>query len=207
MVPGIIKDENEIKGFVECDDKETVWGNNYEGWKLNLRLGSEVYLSSEDLPNKLGKGDLVAIRSGEFALLITEEKIKIPFDVMGFISMRFKYKRKGLINVSGFHVDPGYNGKLIFSVYNAGPNDIIVRRYDPLFMIFFEKLSEAVDEREYKPKAGYSNIPSDMISDIMGSSVTLSNNAAKIEKLEFYFKVMLGVVIALVSLVVTILCR
>jgi hypothetical protein len=41
-----------------------------------------------------------------------------------------------------------------------------------------------------------------MVSDIKGRSVTLSNNAAKIEKLEFYFKVLLGVVIALASLVV-----
>ena len=205
MVPGIIIDEYEINGFVECDDKRGIWSKNFEGWKLNLRLGSEVYLSSDDLPKKLKKGDLIAIRSGEFALLITEEKIKLPFDVMGYISMRFKYKRKGLINVSGFHVDPGYKGKLIFSVYNAGPNDIIIRRSDPLFMIFFEKLSATVDEKKYSPKLGYSSIPSDMVSDIMGRSATLSNNAAKIEKLEFNFKVMLGVLFALASIVVALL--
>lgn len=206
VVPGIITDETEIKGFVECDDRGALRSENYEGWKLNLSLGSEVYLSSEDLPKKLKKGDLVSIRSGEFALLITEEKIKLPLNVMGFISVRFKYKRKGLINVSGFHVDPGYEGKLIFSVYNAGPNDIIIRRSDPLFMIFFEKLIDFVDAK-YKPKLGYSNIPSDMVFDIAGCSVTLSNNAAKIEKLEFNFKVMLGVVIALVSLIVALLSK
>ncbi|MDK2888441.1 MAG: dCTP deaminase [Thermoanaerobacter sp.] len=201
MEPGIITDENEIKKFIECDDKEDIWGECFEGWKLNLRLGSEVYLSSEDLPKKLKKGDLISIRSGEFALLITEEKIKLPLDVMGFISMRFSFKRKGLINVSGFHVDPGYEGKLIFSVYNAGPNDIVVRRCDSLFMIFFERLDEYIDEK-FKQRRGYENIPADMVSDIKGRSVTLSNNAAKIEKLEFYFKVLLGVVIALASLVV-----
>jgi dCTP deaminase len=171
MEPGIITDENEIKKFIECDDKEDIWGECFEGWKLNLRLGSEVYLSSEDLPKKLKKGDLISIRSGEFALLITEEKIKLPLDVM------------------------------IFSVYNAGPNDIVVRRCDSLFMIFFERLDEYIDEK-FKQRRGYENIPADMVSDIKGRSVTLSNNAAKIEKLEFYFKVLVGVVIALASLVV-----
>ena len=42
-----------------------------------------------------------------------------------------------LINVSGFHVDPNYKGKLIFSAFNAGPRDIILRKLDPVFMIFF----------------------------------------------------------------------
>jgi dCTP deaminase len=137
---GIIVSENEIKGFVDCEDKGEVWDECFEGWKLNLRLGTEVYLSSEDLPRKLSKGDLISIRSGEFALLITEEEIRLPLNVMGSISMRFGFKRKGLINVSGFHVDPGYEGKLIFSVYNAGPNDIVVRRCDSLFMIFLRNL-------------------------------------------------------------------
>ncbi len=201
MLYGIIKDESDIKRFIQCNDKDDIWGENFEGWKFNLRLGSEVYLSSEDIPEKLNKGDLISIRSGEFALLITEENITLPPDVMGFISMRFKYKRKGLINVSGFHVDPGYEGKLIFSVYNAGPSDIVVRRLDSLFMIFFERISEDIDEK-YRPKHGYNNIQSDMVSDIKGRSVTLSNNAAKIEKLEFYFKILLGVVIAMLTLVV-----
>ncbi|MDD4239542.1 MAG: hypothetical protein PHT62_13465 [Desulfotomaculaceae bacterium] len=201
LKPGIIADENKIKEFIECTDINDVWYESFEGWKLNLRLGNEVYLSSEELPKVLEKGDVVSIRSGEFALLITEEKIKLPFNVMGFISMRFSFKRKGLINVSGFHVDPGYYGKLIFSVYNAGPNDIVVRRCDSLFMIFFERFENKISE-SYKQKENYENIPSSMITDIKGRSVTLSNNAVKIEKLEFYFKILLGVVIAMVTLVV-----
>jgi hypothetical protein len=40
---------------------------------------------------------------------------------MAFISMRTAFKFKGLVNISGFHVDPGYKGKLIFAVFNASP--------------------------------------------------------------------------------------
>jgi dCTP deaminase len=48
--------------------------------------------------------------------------------------MKFKIKQRGLVNVSGFHVDPGYSGKLLFSVYNAGPRSIVLTRGEPVFV-------------------------------------------------------------------------
>lgn len=54
------------------------------------------------------------IPKGQFALLITEEIVKVPNNALAFISFKAKYKYKGLINVSGFHVDPGWYGKLTF---------------------------------------------------------------------------------------------
>ena len=51
---------------------------------------------------------------------MTKESIEVPLDALGLISIRSKYKLKGLINVSGFHVDPGFRGSLVFAVYNAG---------------------------------------------------------------------------------------
>ena len=52
---------------------------------------------------------------------------------------------KGLVNVSGFHVDPGFEGRLIFSVYNAGPRSIILDHGSKCFMIWFAKLSTSAD--------------------------------------------------------------
>ena len=199
MELGIITDESEIFEFIDCNDKYQVWDKYFNGWTYDLRLGNEVYLSSEDLPRKLKEGEAISIKSGEFALFITEEDIKLPLSVMAFISMKFGLKRKGMINVSGFHVDPSYKGKLIFSAYNAGPNDIVVRQYEPMFMIFFERIKPIPKEKERS--GGYSNIPSQLISDIKGRSASLSNNAARIEKLEFYIKLLSGIVMALLSIV------
>ncbi|MGE5604695.1 MAG: dCTP deaminase domain-containing protein [Bacteroidota bacterium] len=115
--------------------------NRYNNWSYDLCLGDEVYITSEKEPKILTPLEpYVNIRPGDFALLITQECIAVPPDCMAFISVKFTYKQKGLINISGFHVDPNYQGKIIFSVYNAGPNDILLKLGEPVFMIFFEEL-------------------------------------------------------------------
>jgi dCTP deaminase len=48
----------------------------------------------------------------------------------------------GLINVSGFHVDPGFYGKLIYAVYNAGPSEIHLSRGTEMFLIWFADLDK-----------------------------------------------------------------
>ena len=48
----------------------------------------------------------------------------------------------GLVNVSGFHVDPGYKGRLKFAVYNAGGSDIKLTRGDAIFLIWFSELDK-----------------------------------------------------------------
>src|SRR5258708_5157038 len=47
---------------------------------------------------------LVNIPPGQFAFLLTQEMVAVPNRAMALISMRAKYKFRGLINVSGFHV-------------------------------------------------------------------------------------------------------
>lgn len=206
---GIIINKDAINKFIFCDGKPLdakFCEDNFNGWTYDLRLGREVYISSEDLPRKLKKQEPILIKSGDFALLITEEDIKLEEDVMAFINIRFTYKKKGLINVSGFHVDPTYKGKLIFSVYNAGPNDVVIRRGDPVFMIFFQRINGKIPYNKHR-KDGYTQIPSSMISEIKGTSTSLANNAARLDKLEFYFKVTLSAVIALFSLLVGLLLK
>ncbi len=82
----------------------------------------------------------IFIESGQFALLLTREFVNIPNDLMGFISMKSQFKLQGLVNVSGFHVDPGWKGKLTFTVYNAGPHRIPLKIDDLTFLIWFSKL-------------------------------------------------------------------
>jgi dCTP deaminase len=68
--------------------------------------------------------------------------------------MRTTYKFKGLINVSGFHVDPGWHGQLLFSVYNAGPAEVIVSKGQELFLIVFADLDRD-SSQTYKGKSQY----------------------------------------------------
>lgn len=200
---GIIVDETKIKSYIICEDKKTTWEKNFKLWKYKLRLGDEVYLSTDDLPKALKNGEFIIIKPGDFALLITKEEVHLPKNVMAFISMRFDYKQKGLINVSGFHVDPCYKGKLIFSAFNAGAKDIVIRKGDAVFMIFFQSIYGNVDERE----GGYSCIPADMIEQIRGRSVTLASNATRLDKMEFYLKIIGGLLATVLSILLGVALR
>lgn len=117
---------------------------DYSGYKLSV--GSEVFVTGISTKKSkssylLDENETIRIPPGQFALIQTEEKVTMPKDAMGFISMSSRKKLSGLINVSGFHVDPGYKGKLVFSAFNAGPNDIFIDRKERIFSIWIAELS------------------------------------------------------------------
>ena len=70
----------------------------------------------------------LVIPPGQFGLLITEEVVQVPMDAIAFISIKAGIKFRGLVNVSGFHADPGFSGKLKFAVYNAGSQRLVLDR-------------------------------------------------------------------------------
>lgn len=114
-----------------------------------LKLGGEVFVTQEqdDTDPQSGvkirlerEGDPVRIPAGQFGFLLTEEEVDIPSDAIGFISIKSTTKLRGLVNVSGFHVDPGYKGKLVFAVYNASPSHIHLQRGQNLFLIWIANL-------------------------------------------------------------------
>jgi dCTP deaminase len=175
--------------LIEPFDEERIESASYE-----LSLGKEVYISAlPDTPQQdrkkilLNERDTVAIPPGQFAFLITSEKVAVPRHAIALISMKFKAKAKGLINVSGFHVDPGYKGHLIFAVYNAGPLNFHVECGQRLFSIWFANL-DAVDEHP-RTKRGYDSIPTDLMNspDAVSSLPSLVKRLNDMEKkLESY---------------------
>src|SRR5258707_15867850 len=83
-----------------------------------LRMGRQYYLTASEETvdtnkvEQLKDGESLAIPSGQFAVLLTEETVTIPSDVIAFISIKSGLKSRGLVNVSGFHVDPGFSAPL-----------------------------------------------------------------------------------------------
>jgi dCTP deaminase len=101
-------------------------------------------------PNPPVNGVLM-IKPGQFGLLYTVEKVRIPADVIAFISIKASIKFKGLVNVSGFHVDPGYHGRLKFSVYNAGTETVPLGVGEPAFLIWFADLDQPTEDPYARP--------------------------------------------------------
>ncbi|HCC3245753.1 TPA: hypothetical protein JD771_002470 [Legionella pneumophila subsp. pneumophila] len=161
--------------------------NSYE-----LKIGPEIYITQELTGDKdkayqqLGINSSFTIPSGQFAIILTEEYINIPKDLFGLISMKSKLKLQGLINISGFHVDPGWRGRLKFSVYNAGPHDIVLKRGENVFLIWFAKL-DIEESKKVKTITGdniQSSLTSQDINSVRGQVHSPQTLMARMDALE-----------------------
>ena len=191
--------------FIDDFDIKCLYPANY-----NLRLGNEVYVTTARLPKKLTKtNNTVVIKPGEFGILLTHEYIYIPQNLMGLISLRFRYKQLGLVNISGFHVDPGFRGKLVFAVYNNGPNNIVLRHKEAVFMIMLEKLDKPVREpyslARGRKFAGLEHIPTDIVTTLGGPSVSVLRLDRRIRSLETQVRIIEGLLVGIVGLMITVL--
>src|SRR5262249_8169336 len=121
-----------------------------------------------------------------FGFLLTEEVVSIPQHVVGFISLKATIKFRGLINVSGFHVDPGFRGHLVYAVYNAGPSPIHLARGMNLFLIWFADLDRTDSSHVRRSYLLIENehISSPLIANIPGEILSLQSLSKRIQGLE-----------------------
>lgn len=133
-----LRKRRELENLIVPWDEDRVQHGAYE-----LSLGPEAFITTKGTKTRLdvAKQKQVVIPPGQFGLLLTEETVSIPQDAIGFISIKFSIKQRGLVNVSGFHVDPGFTGRLKFAVYNAASQNIVLSYKAPVFMIWLSDLT------------------------------------------------------------------
>ena len=170
-----------------------------------LCLGDEVYISTNEIPTRLRDRQVINIAPGEFAILTTAERVEIPKSILGILSMKFSWTKYGLVNVSGFHVDPGFCGKLHFAVYHAGSNAVTLRRLDPIFMLFLAKIDTP---QEYKgAHQGQDVVPAETMTALKGPPISLKHLNDKVEKLQAAVGILTGLTAALIAALIAVLLR
>ncbi len=164
-------------------DKRYVQQSSYD-----LRLGSDIYVGGESAPNKITKEfPYLTLKPGQFAILTCYENINLQKgdlqkgepSYMAFIALRSTFKMQGLVNISGFHVDPTHQGTLLFAVQNVGPIDILLKYLEPTFTIFFAPVQGDIgetrgDEKGVRFKPKLEGIPLHAVQNLGGGSVTIS---------------------------------
>lgn len=173
-----------------------------------MSLGPEAFVTTDSkrTKQKLRRREHLVIPSGQFALLLTEEVVRIPDTAIGFISVRFSLKRRGIVNVSGFHVDPGFVGRLKFAVYNAGSQNIVVSRGDRIFMIWYCDLSERTADLYKGDPSELNEITSRDVMMLQGEIASPAELKKQLDELKMEFTVWRPILIALaVGLVLLIL--
>ncbi|HEV2681020.1 MAG TPA: hypothetical protein VGV14_11010 [Rhodanobacter sp.] len=172
-----------------------------------LHIGNEAYVSpAEKAPGsrtqtvkRLDEEEAFVIPPGQFAFLLTEERVKVPHDAIALISIKASIKFRGLVNVSGFHVDPGYDGPLIFSVFNAGPSTIHLRRGQPCFLIWYADLDRYSDKvRTAPPKTQIDQTM--LLAGEVPSYETLNQRLRAVEEQQKFYQAVAGFVISVALL-------
>jgi len=155
-----------------------------------LSLGHEAHITStsgsqdETRLTTSIQDERVVIPPGQFALLLTAESVEVPDDALGLISIRSGSKLRGLVNVSGFHVDPGYTGRLVFAVFNAASAEIIISRGDNMFLLWYCHLDAAtsdVYDGEHQHRDGILN---QEIMNLQGPTYNPTALASRVKALE-----------------------
>jgi dCTP deaminase len=179
----------------------------------DLRLGPEIYIVGDQAPKLLTEEEPYAtLPPGQFAILTCYEDLKMPRDLIAFISVRSKFKLEGLVNISGFHVDPTFRGRLRFAVQNVGPTDMRIKFLEPTFTIFFAQLSsENVEEARDEQKdidypQGSMGILLQDVQLLGGSSLSLASLQKEVDRLRTLFMIYIPIgVSAIVALIVKLL--
>jgi dCTP deaminase len=180
--------KTEIEKLCTSEPDSLISSDTYDAGRVqqasyDLRLGAEAHIVGSDSPVMLSeeKARYLTIAPGQFALLTCHELLSLPPSLIGFISLRNGFKMQGLVNISGFHVDPTFSGRLVFAVNNVGPSDIRLRFKEPTFTIFFARVEGDVD----KFRAPHANqLPLQYIQHLGGSSVTLSKLQKELDDLK-----------------------
>ncbi|NIQ07196.1 MAG: dCTP deaminase [Candidatus Korarchaeota archaeon] len=142
---------------------------------VDLTLGGEVFLASEDNKAYLDKGDVLTLPAGEMALVLTRERLNLSKEVVGSIGLRSYFSRKGIDLLAGPQVDPGFKGPLHVVLLNLSPSPQIIQYGEEFLTLEFRQLAEPV-EKPYRGKYyDLDSITSEEIRDIKkGKGIALS---------------------------------
>jgi len=87
----------------------------------------------------------LVLKTGQTAIVGTEESIHLPSDYAAFgFPPSSNVSERALLMTNPGHIDPGFEGKLHFTVINMGRDDFVLRKTDQIVTLLVFKLDTAV---------------------------------------------------------------
>ena len=214
------------QGEIEIDPFDE--DNSLKGASYDLRLGKKGIVSKsitlEQLKAKvkaeevkeinIEKEESISIPGGAFALINTQERIKLSPQHAGHIGMRSYYVRKGLALLSGLQIDPGWDGPLVLGLANLSPRTITLDYGDFLCTIEIHRLNREAGksyEGPYMAEQRKGRIPTAdkdylrtietmSVTDLTRALIDLSSSIESIGKWVQGFWIGFGILIVLSAL-------
>lgn len=130
----------DIQKFMSSGDvKITNFSGDIEPASYDLRVGSNGILSDGIID--ISKKRCIKIPRGSTAVIYPCEEIKLSNKVAARYGLRSKFARRGLILLSGPQIDPGFEGILSVTVFNAGTDYVRIDHLEKFATIEFMELS------------------------------------------------------------------
>lgn len=145
----------------------------------DLRLGNKILIRGR--PVDLAQEKFM-IRPGQFVAALTEEVLTLPADICGRFGVKSSFARKGLIAFGGIQIDPGFNGRVVVSFFNVGPEPIELKTGEPMFTLEFHRLEEPT---KYPYAGEYQNqedFPDDQSEFIIKAQTTCLEKFPEVEE-------------------------
>lgn len=128
--------------------------NQIAGACYELRLGSVYYdLTENDHPIQLQPGEMVLIKPGHRVVLITEEELLVPDNVLVRVVSKGSLFSVGLSPVATY-ADPGFKGNMGIVTQNVSDKYIVLPTLEPIAKADFTTLTTSA-HHQYQGQHGF----------------------------------------------------
>ena len=152
----------------------------------DVRAGRYGIIGGQGKELDLEDSSLV-IDPGSYAGLISLEKIKLPTNVLAIIGSKRKFSYEGIILLTGSVVDPGYEGHLLFGLYNASTKKVVIPSRTKICTMLFIELAKEQKPVPPDPSLLHGNLPGDFVNKMANMDVLpwarISDEVKQIQRL------------------------
>jgi deoxycytidine triphosphate deaminase len=154
-----ILSDKEINDYVSRGHliyKDTFNSSSLEASSYDLRVGGKGIIGGEGVEIDLLQEKTLEIPPGAYAGIVSFEKMNFPRNICARLGSKRALSYDGIILLSGSIVDPGYEGHLLFGLYNASQKKVHIRYGRKICNIVFERLA-IEPEKEVQPEPNLIN--------------------------------------------------
>jgi len=139
-----------------------------EGIKYDFRVSARFLKSKFNRPidyNELPETEKkeAVIQPGEVVFVLTEERLSLPNNIIVQLSPKRKLSHAGILILGGFTIDPGYQGKLLFGLYNFSSTPFPIIPGKKLVGATFYELIESEIKQFPTPPPPLDDFPEELI--------------------------------------------
>jgi deoxycytidine triphosphate deaminase len=178
---------------------------------LDLHIG-EMYIPGEKVDAIGGVAnpntDSVTLEPGGSLLVRTEEQFDLPTDIGGICFGPARLSLKGLQIVNIGHIDPGFKGKLHFTVINLGKERFNLRKNDEISTLLLFRLTQQTEsfgpeESVLVSGKNVSKVVNDALPRLADTFMDFESKAQSIAKKEVAMaNILVPIIIAAITILV-----